>query len=151
MMNHQKTIDALNTLVDINNIRIEGYESALKYTKEKDLFNLFTGLMNTSMKNKQGLIKEIMSKGGRTIENVNATGKFFKSWIVTKAALVGNNRKLILISCEFGEGQVLDIYKNVLKDGLDCLSMSQQSLIYEQRTLIKADHNKVRFMQDAFV
>ena len=36
-MENEKTIEALNTLITINNDRIEGYETAAKETEEQDL------------------------------------------------------------------------------------------------------------------
>ena len=40
-MENEKTIAVLNTLITINNDRIEGYETASKETEEQDLKALF--------------------------------------------------------------------------------------------------------------
>ena len=39
-MENEETIDVLNTLITINNDRIEGYETAANETKEQDLKRL---------------------------------------------------------------------------------------------------------------
>jgi uncharacterized protein (TIGR02284 family) len=66
-----------------------------------------------------------------------------------KAALTGKDRKAILKSCEFGEDQALDTYDKVLKDEQGNLSLAQQSLIYAQQALLKADHNRVKYLRNA--
>ena len=47
-MDNKKSIDVLNTLIEINNDRIEGYETASKETDEPDLIKLFTQLVASS-------------------------------------------------------------------------------------------------------
>jgi hypothetical protein len=47
-MENQKTIEALNTLIQINNDRFEGYDSAFKESEEQDLKTLFSQFMLTS-------------------------------------------------------------------------------------------------------
>ena len=49
-MGKEKLIDVLNTLIEINNDRIEGYETASKETKEQDLKTLFAQLSQTIQK-----------------------------------------------------------------------------------------------------
>jgi uncharacterized protein (TIGR02284 family) len=145
-MNSENTINALNSLVKINNDRFEGYESASKLTDEQDLKNLFGILANTSKRNNLELSDEILKMRGQPTENTNATGKFFRAWMDVKAALTGNDRKSILNSCEYGEGKAIDTYEKVLKDDRGHLSRDQQSLIHDQQVLIKADHNKVKLL-----
>jgi len=50
-MDNEKTIDVLNTLIQINNDRIEGYETASKETEEHDLKTMFAQFTKTSEKN----------------------------------------------------------------------------------------------------
>ncbi len=48
-----KAIEVLNSLITINNDRIEGYETASKETEEHDLKTLFAQFISTSRKCKQ--------------------------------------------------------------------------------------------------
>jgi uncharacterized protein (TIGR02284 family) len=146
-----KTIDALNTLVEINNDRVEGYETAAKETEEYDLKNLFTELAVTSKLNRQELAAEIIRLGGEPTEGTKVTGKLYRAWMDVKAAVTGKNRKAILSSCEFGEDQALETYESVLEDDVEHLSLAQQSMIRAQHAAIEADHNKVRYMRDVLV
>ena len=41
-MDNEKTLDVFNTLIEINNDRIEGYETATAETEEQDLKVLFS-------------------------------------------------------------------------------------------------------------
>lgn len=54
----------LNTLIEINNDRIEGYETASKETDETDLKTLFAQLAQTSHECKDELVDEVEALGG---------------------------------------------------------------------------------------
>ncbi len=148
-MELEKTIDVLNTLVEINNDRVEGYVTASKETDEHDLKSLFAELAITSKHIKQELTDEIVKIGGKPTEDTNFTGKFYRVWMDVKAALTGKDRKTILNSCEFGEDQALATYDKVLNENQEYLSLGQRSLVHAQHALLKADHNRVKYLRDA--
>ena len=150
-MEKEKTIDALNSLVIINNDRIEGYETASSETEEQDLKVLFAKFAQTSQKIKQELVSEINGLGGEPAEGTRVSGKIYRVWMDVKAAVTGKDRKGILNSCEYGEDMALDTYENALKDHHSDLTSNQQSMITAQRELIRADHDKVKKMRDAVV
>lgn len=147
-MNKEKAIDVLNTLIEINNDRMEGYETASKETKEADLKALFFQFSQTSQKCKIELDTEVQNLGGTPIEGTKITGKFFRAWMDVKAALTGSDRKTILNSCEFGEDVAVGTYDKVLKNNLEDITTEQQAMIYKQYLLIKADHDKVKNLRD---
>lgn len=148
-MNSKKTIEVLNTLIIINNDRIEGYETATKETDEQDLKTLFAQFISTSRTCKQELVSEVAKLGGEVAEGTLISGKFFRVWMDVKAALTGKDRKAILNSCEYGEDVALETYNEALTDDSKDLSTEQQSMIRGQYLLIKADHDKVKSMRDA--
>jgi uncharacterized protein (TIGR02284 family) len=147
-MENDKTIEVLNTLITINNDRIEGYETAAKETEEHDLKSFFSDLKQTSVHCNKELSQEVTRLGGTATDGTKATGKFFRVWMDVKAALTGNDRKAILNSCEYGEDVAKDTYKNALENDLENLNAEQQSMIKEQHALLVADHNKVTMMRD---
>jgi uncharacterized protein (TIGR02284 family) len=147
-MDIQKSIDVLNTLIEINNDRIEGYQTAFRETEEADLRNLFFHLAQTSEKCKHELIGEIHNLGGKVEEGTTTAGKFFRVWMDFKAALSGNDRKTILESCESGEDKALDTYDNVIKHHLEDLNTEQRVMLNHHHSLIKADHDKVKMLRD---
>ena len=148
-MNTEKTMDALNTLIVINNDRIEGYETASKETDEQDLKKLFSGFAQTSHKCKQELVSQLTSMGGEPAEGTRMSGKIYRVWMDAKAAVTGKDRKAILDSCEYGEDIAVDTYDEVLKDHKSNLSADHLRMITSQREHITADHDKVKHMRDA--
>src|SRR6187549_2499686 len=98
-MEDKKAIDVLNKLIEINNDRIEGYQTASKETKEADLQSLFADRIATSEQCKDELEEEVRSLDGEPTDGTKVSGKFFRVWMDMKAALTGKNRKLILESC----------------------------------------------------
>jgi uncharacterized protein (TIGR02284 family) len=147
-MENKKTIEVLNTLITINNDRIEGYETAAKETNEQDLKTLFAQFSSTSKKCNQELKTEVTKLGGTSAEGTMTSGKFFRVWMDVKAALTGNDRKAILNSCEYGEDIAKDTYKKALENETENLNTDQQTMIKAQHTLLVADHNKVKSMRD---
>ena len=147
-MENEKTIAVLNTLITINNDRIEGYETAAKETEEHDLKTLFAQFSSTSQKCKHELTNEVIKLGGTAAEGTLIIGKFFRVWMDVKAALTGKDRKAILNSCEYGEDQAKDTYEKALENDKENLSLEQQTMIKAQHTLLRADHDKVKSMRD---
>jgi uncharacterized protein (TIGR02284 family) len=150
-MDKEKAIEVLNALITINNDRIEGYETASKETEELDLKTLFARFILTSQKCKQELVMEVNTLGGEAAEGTLTSGKFFRIWMDVKAALTGKDRKAILNSCEYGEDEAKDTYEEALEDNYVHLSAAQQSMIYAQKSLLKADHNHIKALRIALV
>lgn len=150
-METQKTIDALNELVTINNDRIEGYKTASDETEEQDLKALFTRFIAHSEKCRQELVAEVSRLGGEAAEGTMVSGKFFRAWMDVKAALTGKDRKVILDSCEFGEDAAVKAYEHALTEHLEDFTPEQQHLVRSQFDVIKSDHDEVRAMRDALV
>jgi uncharacterized protein (TIGR02284 family) len=150
-MDKEKAIKVLNSLITINNDRIEGYETASTETEEFELKTLFAKFISTSQKCKQELVGEVTSLGGKATQGTLTSGKFFRVWMDVKAALTGKDRKAILSSCEYGEDEALESYDEVLEKDLEHLSSVQQTMIFAQRSLLKADHDYVKSLRDAMV
>ena len=150
-MENEKTIAVLNTLITINNDRIEGYETASKETEEQELKTLFAQFIATSQKCKQELVTEVTKLGGKPEEGTMTSGKFFRVWMDVKAAITGKDRKAILNSCEYGEDVAVDTYNKALRNNLSDITAEQQTMLNAQHALIKADHDKVKSMRDSLV
>ena len=146
-MENSKQVSALNNLIEINNDRVEGYETAAKETNDTDLQRLFATLKGTSFDNLSELRAEVIRLGGKVEEGTRITGKFFRVWMDVKAALTGNNRGVILDSCEFGEDKALEAYETVLENRAD-LSSEQVMLIQSQQAKLRADHDRVKALRD---
>ena len=149
MEKNEKIAEVLNDLIEINNDRVEGYETASKETEEEDLKTFFAELTQTSEKCREELADEATRLGGTPTEGTKTTGKFFRVWMDVKAALTGKDRKAILNSCEYGEDMAVETYETALEDDSENLSAEQQTMIKAQHELIKADHDKVKMMRDS--
>lgn len=148
-MNTDKTIEALNKLIVINNDRIEGYKTAAGEAKETDLKKLFGDLSQTSIECRKELVDEVTKLGGTPDEGTRVTGKFFRAWMDMKAALTGNDRETILDSCEYGEDVALKTYKEVLVEDYTDANPSEQAMLNKQYALIKSDHDKIKQLRDS--
>lgn len=148
-MENSKQIEALNKLIEINNDRVEGYETASSETKETDLKSLFGELASTSHKNASELRAEVTRLGGKPEEGTRVTGKFFRAWMDVKAAFTGNDRHAILDSCEFGEDKALETYDSVLENDSSNLTSEQTQLVSQQKSALRADHDRVKSLRDA--
>jgi uncharacterized protein (TIGR02284 family) len=148
-MTNDKTVDALNRLVEINNDRIEGYETAAKETEEQDLKNLFGQFAQDSHDCRQELANEITSLAGTPTDGTKNTGKLFRAWMDVKAALTGKDREAILNSCEYGEDNALETYENVLKNDREHLTPNHISMINTQMSILREDHDQVKAMRDS--
>ena len=148
-MDKQKSIDVLNKLIEINNDRIEGYETASKETNRDDLLNLFSGFIQASKKCKTELIWEVEKLGGIPTGGTKITGIFFRAWMEVKAALTLDDRKAVLDSCEFGEDAAVKTYTDVISNDLDVLTPQQQALVKSQHLIIKTGHDKIKNLRDS--
>jgi len=148
-MKTENTIDVLNTLVTINNDRIEGYETAAEETEEQDLKTLFAQFSATSQHCNAELKAEVSNLGGEPAEGTMVSGKFFRVWMDVKAALTGKDREAILNSCEYGEDVAKDTYEKALKNDAEDLTSELVTILKAQHTLLVADHDKVKAMRDA--
>ena len=148
-MKLSETIKVLNTLIQINNDRIEGYETAADETDELGLKTFFNKLAHTSRRCNKDLEDQVMKLGGTPTESTKITGKFFRILMDLKAALTNKDRKTILNSCEFGEDAALAVYKRTLKESISMLTNVQYEMIRSQFNLLKTDHEKVILLRDS--
>ncbi len=143
---NERISDVLNTLVEINNDRIEGYGHAADETDEADLQGLFYAMAAKSRILNSQLATEVRKYGGKPTEGTTTLGKAFRVWMDFKAALTGKNRKAILMSCEFGEDAAQDTYESAINNGSD-LPNDIIQLITDQKAQLREDHNRVKSLR----
>ncbi len=143
-MDNTKSIDLLNTLVVINQDRMQGYETAEKETESEELKALFSQCRYVSQENKLELSKEVTKLGGMPDEGTKVTGDFYRVWMDIKAALTGHDRQAILESCDYGEQVAADNYKEVLSNSIDEISNEQRTMLNAQLVLLNANHYTIK-------
>lgn len=144
---NDKLIDKLNSLVEINNDRIEGYEKAEKDTKDNDLKNLFKEMADRSRALKSELSDKIRALGGVPADGTRTSGKIFRAWMDIKAALTNKDRKAILSACETGEDAAVEAYEDVLKSG-NTFTPEIRALVENQEREINRYHDRIKDMRD---
>ena len=150
-MTQQKSIDLINNLLELNNDRIEGYDTAAKETEETELKDLFHQLMKTSYTNKEQLVAHIYQLDGTPVHGTRITGKFFRVWMDVKAFLTGKDRVSILDSCEYGEKVIRDAYNDTLKNNSEDLSIPQKVLLNLQLKGLLVDQAKLTAFRNIIV
>jgi uncharacterized protein (TIGR02284 family) len=146
-MTTDKSIDVLNSLIVINNDRIQGYETALEETKDSDLMSLFNRFIEHSRQFRDELIAAVAKLGGEPAEGTRIDGKIYRAWMDFKALVTGKDRKAILNSCEYGEDVAVNTYEKAMKD--EDLAGDYAGIVSEQYSKIKADHDQVRGLRDS--
>lgn len=146
-MKTEKTIAVLNSLIEINNDRIYGYETASKEAEETDLKMMFSQATETSIKCKAQLVAEVKNLGGEQTESTTTSGKIYRIWMDVKSTVTGKDRKVILDSCVFGEEAAMETYKEALNKEED-LTSDQHMMIAEQLLSIKMDYDKIKRVRD---
>lgn len=145
---NEDIVKVLNTLVEINNDRIEGYKKASDETNEADLKSLFATMSDQSRTFKQQLSDEIIRLGGEPTDSTTASGKVYRVWMDIRAALATNDRKAVLANCEFGEDAAVETYDKALEDE-DLKRSFDVALVQKQRSELKQSHDKIRTLRDS--
>ena len=148
-MENDKSIDVLNSLITINNDRIQGYETAIDETEDWDLKTLFGQFIQTSKECKSELVSEVTKWGGMADDGTRVDGKIYRIWMDLKAMVTGKDRKAILNSCEYGEDVAVNTYEKAMRD--TDLASEHSAMVTAQYAKIKADHDAVRNLRDALV
>jgi len=151
MMVNEKSIKLLNGLIEINNDRIEGYDTALRETEEDDLKTLFPQLIQTSEECKTQLSNEVLKLGGTPVAGSTTGGMLFSVWTGIKSALTRQDHKGVLDSCLEGEDIAVDAYDKVLKTSPEDITTQQRTMLHTQLELINNDRNKIRKVLDKLI
>ncbi len=143
-MEKNKTIEVLNKLIQVNNDRIEGYETAFDETTDLSLKALFTHCIYTSKDNNEALIYEVKRLNGKVIVGTKFAFKLLTIWISIKAFLTNHRKNTILKSCIFGENLAVFFYNKVLQKDIQSINSDQNSMIRIQLMNIKKDIKQVK-------
>jgi uncharacterized protein (TIGR02284 family) len=141
-------IDAINSLIIINNDRSEGYKKAAEEAKDSELKSLFNKFSDQSRAFSSELRKFVPNSEEPDHDETKTTGKLFRLWMDIKAAVTSNDRKAILSSCEFGEDAAKNEYKSVLEKSNE-LPADALSVITKQNAEILKSHDQIKSMRDA--
>jgi uncharacterized protein (TIGR02284 family) len=143
MQHSEKLLEALRDLVKINNDRVEGYQKAMRQTKEADLKALFQRMIDES----NTYIQQLNTEIGDAEAGTTLYGKFYRTWMDVKATFTGHDRHSVLAACEYGEDAAQRTYDNVLRSNIS-MPFSVRELIANQRGALKSSHDTIRTYRD---
>ena len=145
----EKTTEALNDLIIINNDRYEGYQKAMDQAKEADLKSLFSTFSNQSKSN-NSVLRSLVPATEETPDRdeTRLSGKFYRAWMDVKNAIDAGDRKKILSSCEYGEDVAKKAYENVLADKSNLTPEAAATIKNQYDEILKA-HNQVKALRDS--
>jgi len=115
---HEHQLDILNRLVEINNDRIEGYNTAiglLPATAAIAIRSAFEEYRDQSIQFNNELKPLIFQEGEYPEEGTKASGKLFRIWMDIKAMISPSTTRSILESCERGEKEHQKVYEKALE------------------------------------
>ena len=141
-------IDAVNSLIVINHDREEGYMRAADDTKDAELKALFTKFSQQSKTFSEELRRFVPNAEEPEKDETKNTGKIHRLWMDLKAAVTGNDRKVVLSSCEFGEDAAKKTYEDALAAKED-LPLGAWDVITRQKAEIQKSHDLIKSMRDA--
>ena len=149
MERNKQTIEVLNDLIQINNDRIEGYEKAIKETKESDvdLRNIFNRMADESKNYKQELVDQVRRLGGDPASDTTQSGKIYRVWMDVKSSFAGRGRQSVLELCEYGEDAAQKAYQKALEVENELLP-EVRSLIQHEKDELRTSHDTIKHYRD---
>ncbi|MCC8423390.1 PA2169 family four-helix-bundle protein [Mucilaginibacter sp. UR6-11] len=148
MENNKATIETLNDLVQINNDRIRGYESAIKETKDDaELVSVFNNKILESQQFKSTLTEEIQVLGNDADNTTTVSGTIHRTWLEVKAAFSGHSEKSILEECEFGEDAIKKAYQSALNE--EHLPAFIRDILNDQQAILSQSHDEIKALRDS--
>jgi uncharacterized protein (TIGR02284 family) len=149
MQRNERAAEIVNDLVKINNDRIEGYDRAIKETKDEDidLRTTFENMKTESVQYSQELSNLARQLGEEPSKGTRVDGKIYRVWMDLKATFTGKNRKAVLENCEFGEDAAQRAYKSALNDS--DLTPEVRQVVAKQQQSLKRSHDTIRDLRDS--
>ena len=146
----KEIIEILNDLIQINNDRISGYESAIEETppEDRDIKSLYASMISESHKIRLALANEVLVLRGEVKNETTTSGKIYRAWIDVKAAFTGHSRHEILESCEYGEDAAQRAYATALEH--EGLPRYLRETIIEQQETLKTAHDEIKALRDQY-
>lgn len=145
-MTNEKTLSALNDLIEICKDGQHGFRTAAEDAKDADLARIFTEFSTQRTSFIAELQDRVRSLGGDPEKSGSVSGSLHRGWIDMKAAISSHEPHAVLAECERGEDAAVKAYREALDENLDPIS---RGIISRQYASIQAAHDRIKQLRDS--
>ncbi len=146
-----KKIDLVNKAIEINNDRIAGYEKATEIIEDTEMPELATLFLQYKTQSEQfntELAPFVKVYGGTPEEGTMLSGKLFRIWMDIKSLISPYTPKAVLQSCEKGEDEFRNAYKELIDESFeDCPDISE--VLQSQFAQQGSAHTHIKELRDS--
>lgn len=141
-MDNNKTVAALNDLLNITNDRIQGFSKVEEkvWDDYSYLKNDYDQMVRESQTMKADLIGLITERGGEADNTSTTAGALHRTWIDLKNSFTGDNAESTLENVVFGEQAAINSYQEALQSGDLCTKSTV--VVADQLEQLKSSYSK---------
>jgi uncharacterized protein (TIGR02284 family) len=144
-----KTTSIINDLIETLRDGQEGFRAAAEDVSSPELQTLFREFSQQRGQFVTELQVAAKDHGEDEPETSGSVaGALHRGWIDLKAALASRDEHAILAECERGEDSAVAEFKKAMES--DDLSADVRAVVTRQFGVVKATHDRVRTMRDAY-
>ena len=148
MKENREIVSVLDELIETLKDGQQGFSQAAEGVSDRKLKSLFQDYSGQRSRFATALQTEARRFGERKAEDESsAAGALHRGWINLKSAVTGGDEHTILAECERGEDSAVEQFQKAVEDGLP---PALQEIISRQYAEIKASHDRIRDLRDAF-
>ena len=141
------TIEKLQKLIRANIDSYNGFHESAEEIDDAKLTALFKELGDQRSAMASELQKHLEFNGKEAEDDGSVAAKTHRIWINIRSKINGGDPYVILIEAERGEDHIKEAYEEVLKE---TAGSAMNDLLTDQYAVVKAGHDKVRDLRDAY-
>ncbi len=141
------TLEKLQKLIRANIDSYNGFHESAEEIDDAKLTALFKELGNQRSAMASELRKHLEFNGKEAEDDGSVAAKTHRIWINIRSKINGGDPYVILIEAERGEDHIKEAYEEVLKE---TAGSAMNDLLADQYAVVKAGHDKVRDLRDAY-
>lgn len=144
---NEETITKLQKLIQANIDSHNGFHESAAALSDPKVTALFKEMGDQRSAMASQLQKIVEFNGTDAEDDGSVAAKTHRVWINIRGRLNGGDPHVILIEAERGEDHIKQAYEEVLKD---TAGSAMNDLLMDQYRAVKAGHDKVRDLRDAY-
>ncbi len=142
-----ETVAKLQTLIRANIDSYNGFHESAEEINDAVVSSLFKELGDQRSMIASELQKVVEFNGKEAEDDGSVAGKTHRIWVNIRGKLNDGDAHVILIEAERGEDYIKAAYEEVLKE---TAGSAMNDVLMEQYRSVKAGHDKVRDLRDAY-